>query len=56
MAVAVGVFAASLGLIPFLGAEFIPRLDEGAIALQIWRVPSISLEKSNEISTTAEQV
>jgi cobalt-zinc-cadmium resistance protein CzcA len=54
--VAVGVFVASLGLAPFLGAEFIPRLDEGTIAMQIWRLPSISLEKSNHISTTAEQV
>ncbi len=50
-AAAVAVFAVSLGIAPFLGAEFIPRLDEGAIAMQIWRLPSISLEKSNEIST-----
>lgn len=53
---AVGLFLASLVLIPFMGAEFMPRLDEGAIAMQIWRVPSISLEQSNEISTMAEQV
>ena len=53
---AVGTFLASLLVIPFLGTEFIPRLDEGAVAMQIWRVPSISLEQSNEISTMAEQV
>lgn len=53
---AVAVFAASLGLIPFFGAEFIPHLDEGAIALQIWRAPSISLEQSNAISTSVERV
>ncbi|MGD8607639.1 MAG: CusA/CzcA family heavy metal efflux RND transporter [Myxococcales bacterium] len=53
---AIGIFAASLLLIPFMGAEFIPRLDEGAIAMQIWRLPSIALEKSNEISTIAEKV
>ena len=53
---AVVIFAASLVLAPFMGAEFIPRLDEGAIAMQIWRLPSISLEQSNEISTTVEQV
>ncbi|MGD2114286.1 MAG: CusA/CzcA family heavy metal efflux RND transporter [Acidobacteriota bacterium] len=52
---AVVVFGASLTLAPFLGAEFIPRLDEGAIAMQIWRLPSISLEQSNEISTLAER-
>ena len=54
--VAVALFLASLGIAPFLGAEFIPRLDEGAIAMQIWRLPSISLEQSNEISTVAERV
>jgi cobalt-zinc-cadmium resistance protein CzcA len=54
--VALLVFVASLALAPFLGAEFIPRLDEGAIAMQIWRLPSISLEQSNEISTMAERV
>ncbi len=51
-----GVFIASLVLVPFLGAEFIPRLDEGAIAMQVWRIPSISLETSNKISTMVEQV
>ena len=50
------MFAASLALVPFMGAEFIPRLDEGAVAMQIWRLPSISLETSNEISSIAEQV
>ena len=52
---AVGVFFASLIFVPFMGAEFIPRLDEGAIAMQLWRLPSISLEQSNEISTIAER-
>ncbi len=50
------VFLASLCFVPFLGAEFMPRLDEGAIAMQIWRLPSVSLEKSNEISLHAERV
>jgi cobalt-zinc-cadmium resistance protein CzcA len=54
--VAVAMFLSSLVIVPFLGAEFIPRLDEGAIAMQIWRLPSISLEQSNEISTIAEAV
>jgi heavy metal efflux system protein len=54
--VALAVFVASLAITPFLGAEFIPRLDEGAIAMQIWRLPSISLEQSNRISGLAERV
>jgi len=55
-ATAFGLFAASLVIVPFLGAEFIPKLDEGAIAMQIWRVPSVSLEKSNEVSLQAERI
>lgn len=54
--VAIGLFCASLTIVPFLGAEFIPRLDEGAVAMQIWRLPSVSLEQSNEVSTLAERV
>ncbi|MDQ7008471.1 MAG: CusA/CzcA family heavy metal efflux RND transporter [Acidobacteriota bacterium] len=54
--IALTLFVASLGVIPFLGAEFIPRLDEGAIAMQIWRPPSISLEESNRVSLIAEKV
>lgn len=53
---AASFFVASLALAPFLGAEFIPRLDEGAIAMQIWRLPSVSLEQSNAISSMAEKV
>ncbi|MCP3099442.1 CusA/CzcA family heavy metal efflux RND transporter [Myxococcus sp. K15C18031901] len=44
--VAAALLLASLATAPFLGAEFIPRLDEGAIAIQAWRVPSVSLEES----------
>ncbi len=55
-AVALAAFAASLLVVPFLGAEFIPKLDEGAIAMQVWRLPSVSLETSNEISGKAEEV
>jgi len=53
---AAAVFAASLAATPLLGAEFVPTLDEGAIAMQVWRLPSVSLESSNEISTQAERV
>ncbi len=55
-AVAGAAFLASLMLVPSLGAEFMPRLDEGAIAMQIWRLPSIALETSNRISTDVEKL
>ncbi|MEZ4321915.1 MAG: CusA/CzcA family heavy metal efflux RND transporter [Myxococcota bacterium] len=54
--VAVVTFTASLALTPFLGAEFVPRLDEGSIALQIIRPPSVSLEESLQQATAVEAV
>ena len=45
-AVASGLFAVSLLLVPFMGREFVPRLDEGDITLQAWRLPSIALGES----------
>jgi cobalt-zinc-cadmium resistance protein CzcA len=39
-----------------LGSEFIPRLDEGALAVQITRLPSVSLTESVRIATQAERV
>lgn len=37
------------------GAEFIPQLDEGALAVQAIRPPSISLEESIEATTRLEK-
>jgi len=56
LGIALGVFAVSAALVPFLGAEFIPRLDEGALALQAWRLPSVSLEESVRQTTNLERV
>ncbi|MBL8960891.1 MAG: efflux RND transporter permease subunit [Gemmatimonadetes bacterium] len=53
---AAALFAGSLALTPFLGAEFIPRLDEGTLALQAWRLPSVSLEESLRQTTRIEAV
>ncbi len=46
----------SLAIFPFLGSEFIPRLDEGALAVQIQQLPSVSLTQSIKTVTEAEQV
>ncbi len=48
-------FALSLLLVPFLGAEFIPKLDEGTIAVQAWRLPSVSLSESINSTTMIEK-
>jgi cobalt-zinc-cadmium resistance protein CzcA len=55
-AVAAAVFATSLLLVPFMGTEFIPKLDEGAIAIQAWRLPSVALSESIKSTTLIEKV
>ena len=55
-AIAAVVFVLSLGLVPFMGSEFIPKLDEGAIAIQAWRLPSVSLTESVKSTTLIEKV
>ncbi|MBC7541514.1 MAG: efflux RND transporter permease subunit [Candidatus Sericytochromatia bacterium] len=40
------IFLASLTLLPFLGTEFLPEMDEGAIIIQAIRLPSVSLTES----------
>ncbi|MCA9492388.1 MAG: efflux RND transporter permease subunit [Myxococcales bacterium] len=52
---AVVLFLASLTLAPWLGAVFVPKLDEGSVALQIIRPPSVSLEESIEQASAVER-
>lgn len=54
LATAVGIFVASLLLLPFLGTEFVPRLDEGDILVEIKNIPSISLPSALKISSEVE--
>ena len=49
-------FLASVVAASLMGAEFIPRLDEGTISVQAWRLPSVSLEESVRQSATIERV
>jgi cobalt-zinc-cadmium resistance protein CzcA len=53
--VAAGILAASLLLVPFVGTEFLPPLDEGAIAFNVVRLPSASLEGSIAVGTEMER-
>ncbi|GMR04424.1 MAG: CusA/CzcA family heavy metal efflux RND transporter [Thermodesulfobacteriota bacterium] len=55
LAIAIAALAASLALFPFLGAEFIPSLDEGSLTTQVIRLPSISLPESIEIEKKVQQ-
>jgi cobalt-zinc-cadmium resistance protein CzcA len=49
------VLVLSLGLLPFLGTEFIPTLDEGAIAINVVRLPNASLEGSVAVAQELER-
>jgi heavy metal efflux system protein len=49
------VLVLSLGLIPFMGTEFIPTLDEGAIAINVVRLPNASLEGSVAVAAEIER-
>ena len=53
--IAAATFVVSMVFVPFMGTEFIPKLDEGAIALQAWRLPSVSLTESVKSTTLVEK-
>ena len=55
-AAAAGVFAFSIFVFNRLGAEFIPQLDEGSLALQMVRTTSIGLKPSMDMQTAAEKL
>jgi len=54
--IAVGLFLLSIGLATRLGIEFVPRLDEGDLAVQVWRLPSVSLSESVSTALEIERV
>jgi cobalt-zinc-cadmium resistance protein CzcA len=49
------VLVASLALIPFVGTEFMPPLDEGSIAVNVVRLPNASLEGSVKVAGFMER-
>ena len=53
---AVVALGGALSLVPRLGTEFLPSLDEGSIAVQTFRIPSISLPQSLALQTEAEEI
>lgn len=53
---AVVVIVAATISLRYIGTEFMPKLDEGAILINTMRIPSVSLEEANRLSTAAEQI
>lgn len=49
------LFAVSVLLAASFGVEFVPKLDEGDIAIQATRLPSVSLETSVEMTQAMER-
>ena len=56
VACAISALIASFLLVPLIGTEFLPSLDEGSIAVQTFRIPSISLPQSLELQNEAEKI
>jgi cobalt-zinc-cadmium resistance protein CzcA len=53
---AIALFAASLSIYSKLGAEFVPKLDEGSITTMVYKEVGMSLEKSLAMQLAAEKV
>lgn len=52
--VAIVALIASLAMLPFMGTEFVPELDEGTMSIRVTMNPSISLEESLRIAKKLE--
>jgi len=46
----------SLLLVPRLGSEFLPELDEGSLLIRVTMLPSISLSEATAIATKLEKI
>lgn len=55
LAAAALLFGGSLAMVPALGTEFLPELDEGSIVIQALRDPSVSLTRSVEMQRELER-
>ena len=49
------IVVAAISSLGFIGTEFMPRLDEGSILLQTFKLPSISLTESAHIGLDVER-
>ena len=54
--IALVALGSTFALSPFIGTEFLPALDEGSIAVQTFRIPSISLPQSLALQNQVEKI
>jgi cobalt-zinc-cadmium resistance protein CzcA len=52
---AIALFALAMFIFRHLGADFIPKLDEGTFTMMVYRSPSISLDESLEQQRKTER-
>ena len=55
IALAVGLLLVGAAVVPRLGSEFTPRLQEGTMVLRLTMPPSVSLTKSTELTMIVER-
>ena len=51
----IGLFAGALAIVPLLGTEFVPELEEGTINVRVTLAPSSSLKTALEVSKKLEK-
>jgi len=56
MVIATGIFAATLLLVPFIGGEFMPHLDEGALWVRATMPYTISFEEAGKIAPQVRNI
>ncbi len=56
VAIALVMVGVALGSTPFLGTDFMPKLDEGSILIETRKLPSVSLDESVAMSKRVEQI
>lgn len=56
LTIAAAALVATFCLVPFLGSEFLPKLDEGTIVLRTKLSPSVAHTESRRIATVVEKI
>ena len=52
---AIALLTVALASVPYLGTEFMPKLDEGYMLIESRRIPSVSLPQGMSVSTEVER-